>query len=76
MLLVTKVFGFIISKDRGMFGWGLCMLFIWLGGVRLWLGVGYGVGAVSLVACRRLEGGVMWGLYVVCGMFVFICVCC
>jgi len=51
------------------------MLFIWLGGVRLWLGVGYGVGDVCLVACRRLEGGVMCGLYVVCGMCVFSCVC-
>ena len=46
---VTKVFGSITPSDRGMCGRDLCMLCIWLGGACLWLGVGYGVGAVCLV---------------------------
>ena len=41
--------GFITSKDRDLCGRDFCMLFIWLGGVCLWLGVGCGVGAVCLV---------------------------
>jgi hypothetical protein len=45
-------FGFITSKDRGLCGRVLCMLFIWLGGVCLWLGVGYSVAVVFLVAQR------------------------
>ena len=49
------------------------MLFIWLGGVCLWLGVGCGVSAVFLVAQRWRLGRMLWGLYVVCVVFVFIC---
>jgi hypothetical protein len=47
--LVTKVFGFIISKASGLCGRVLCVLFIWMVGVCSWLGVCYGVGAVCLV---------------------------
>jgi len=36
-------------KIEGLCGRDLCMLFIWLDGVCLWLGVGCGVGAVCLV---------------------------
>ncbi len=49
MRLVTKVFGFIISKGRGRCGRGLCVLFICLGGMWLWLGVGCGVGEMCLL---------------------------
>ena len=73
--LVTKVFGYIISKPRGLFGGVVCVLFIWLVEVSM-LGVGYGVGAVCMGAWRLLKGRLMWGLYVICNMFVFICVCC
>ena len=50
MWLVTKVFGFLISKVRGLCGRGLCVLFICWGGMWLWLGVGCGVDAVCLKA--------------------------
>jgi hypothetical protein len=43
---VTMFFGFIASKDRVLCKRDLCMLFIWLGGVCLWLVVGCVVGAV------------------------------
>ena len=49
LLLVTMVFGCIISKARDLCGRVLCVLFIWLVRVCLWLGVCYGVGAVFLV---------------------------
>jgi len=73
--MVTKVFGNIISRSRGLCGGVMCVLFIWLVGVCL-LGVCYGVGAVCLGTRGLFEGRVMWGMYVIYVVFVFICVCC
>ena len=39
LCLVTKFVGCITSKDRGLCGRDLCMLFVWMCGVCLWLGV-------------------------------------
>ena len=47
--MVTKVFGYIVSKARGLCGRVLCVMCIWQVGVSLWLGVCYGLGAVCLV---------------------------
>ena len=69
------MFGDIISKSRGLCGGVVCVMFIWLVGGSL-LGVCYGVGVVCLGAWRLLEGRLMWSLYVICVVFVFICVCC
>ena len=74
--MVTKVFGFVISKGGGVCGRGLCVLFIWLGGVPLWLGVDYVVGAVCLMTCVRLVNILMCVLCVVCGIIGIGCVCC
>ena len=52
LCLVTKFFGYITSKDRGLCGRDLCMLFIWLCGVRLWLGVCFDACVVIMVAQR------------------------
>ena len=53
----------------------MCVLFVLQVGVCL-LCVCYGVGVVSLGVWRVLEGRGMWGIYVICVMFVFICACC
>ena len=52
LCLVTNFVGYITSKVRGLWGRDLCMLFIWLGGICLWLGDGFDVGAVFFVARR------------------------
>jgi hypothetical protein len=49
MELVTKVFGCIIAKGRGLSRWELRVMFICLGATCLWVGVGYEVGVVCLV---------------------------
>jgi len=50
LCLVTNLFGYSASKDMGMCGRGLCVPFIWLGGVWLWLGVCSSAGVVVMVA--------------------------
>ncbi len=50
LYLVTKFFGYITSKDRGMCGRVQCMPFIMLGGVCLWLGVCVHAGVVIMIA--------------------------
>jgi hypothetical protein len=74
--MVTKVFGFVISKGGDLCGRGLCVLFVWLCGVPLWLGAGYGVGAVCLMACVCLVDILMCVMCVVCGIVGLGCVCC
>ena len=74
--MVTKIFGFVISKGGGLCGRGLCVLFICLDGVPLWFGVGYGVGVVCLMACVRLVDILLCVLCVVCGIVEFGCVYC
>ena len=56
--LVTNVFGYIITKSKGLCGRVMCVLFIWLVGVCL-LGVSYGVGVLCLVTWRLLGGRVV-----------------
>jgi len=68
------VFGYIISKSKVMCVGVVCVLFMWEVGGGL-LGVWYGVGFACLGTWRLLEGGVMWGLCVICVMFVLFCVC-
>ncbi len=68
---VTKVVGYIISKYRGLCGGVVCVLFVWMV-----VGVCYVVGGVCLGTWSLFEGRVMWSMYVVCMMFVVICVCC
>ena len=52
LCLVTKFFGYSTSKDRDMCGRGLCVSFIWLDGVCLWLGECSSAGVVIMVAQR------------------------
>ena len=52
LCLVTQFLGFLRSKVRGLCGKVLCMSFIWLDGVCLWLGVGTDVGVVCMLARR------------------------
>ena len=73
LCLVTRFFGFMTSKDRGLCGRVLCMMFMWLDGVCLWLGVGCSIVVVFLVAQRWHLGRMLWGLYVVCVVFKSIC---
>ena len=70
LCLVTKVYGYIISKYRGLCGGVVCVLFVWMVG-----SVCYVVGVVCLGTWGMFEGRVMWSLYVVCVMSVVICVC-
>jgi hypothetical protein len=69
------VFGYIISKSKGMCGGVVYVMFMWLVGGDL-LGVWYGVGSVYMGTWRLLEDRVMWSPFVICVMFVFFCVCC
>ena len=46
LCLVTNIFGFLTSKFGGLCGKVLCMSFIWLYGICLWLGVGADIGGV------------------------------
>ena len=69
------MFGYIISKSKGLCGGVVCVLSMLLVGGGL-LGVSYGVGSVYMGTWRLLEGRVMWGLCVICVIFVFFCVCC
>ncbi len=69
------MFGYIISKSKGLYVGVVCVLFMWLVGGGL-LGVWYDVGYVCLGTWRLLGGRVMWGMCVICVMFVFFCVCC
>jgi hypothetical protein len=50
MWLVTKDFGFFISKGKNLCGRESCVLFICLGGMWSWLGDDCGVGASCLLA--------------------------
>jgi len=52
LCFVTISFGFFTSKGRGLYGKVLCMSFIWLDEVCLWLGVGADAGVVVMVALR------------------------
>ena len=48
LYLVTKMFGYSTSKDRGLCGSGLCVALIWPGVVCLWLGVCSSAGVVVM----------------------------
>ena len=52
LCLVTQFVGFFTSKVRGLCGNILCMSFMWLDGVCLWLGVGAELGVLFMVAMR------------------------
>ena len=71
LCLVTIFFDFFTSKGRGMCGKVLCISFIWLDGVCLWLGVGVDAGIVFMLTRRGREDRVFRGLYVVS----VVCVC-
>ena len=65
------MFGYIIYKYRGVCGGVVRVLFVCIVG-----GVCYVVGVVCLGTWGLFEGRVVWSLFVVCVMFVVICVCC
>ena len=52
LCLVTKLFGYSTSKDKGQCGRDLFMLFIWLGGVCFCLSVCFDASVVIMVAQR------------------------
>ena len=58
MWLVTKDFGYIAIKSRGLLGEARCVLCVWLVGSGELCGC-YGVGVVCLGVWRVLGSGVM-----------------
>jgi hypothetical protein len=55
LCLVTIFLDYSTSKDRGLCGRGMCVPFIWLGGVSMWLDVCFSAGVVVMVA----QGGAL-----------------